>query len=190
MEEHNMDGEKRLEEKCLERKVVYKGKSYEFFVDRVELPDGTEAVREMVKHPGGVAILAMDGENRVLMEEQYRYAICQTITEIPAGKMDKIPGETPQEAAVRELREETGRVADHWEYLGKIYPSPGIVSEVLYLYLATGLREEERELDSDEFINLKLMELGTVREKIAAGEITDCKTIAALAMAELRGMIE
>lgn len=64
------------------------------------------------------------------------------------------------------------------------------MSEVLYLYLATGLREEERELDSDEFINLKLMELGTVREKIAAGEITDCKTIAALAMAELRGMIE
>ena len=92
MEEHKMDGEKRLEETCLERKVVYKGKSYEFFVDRVELPDGTEAVREMVKHPGGVAILAMDGENRVLMEEQYRYAICQTITEIPAGKMDKIPG--------------------------------------------------------------------------------------------------
>ena len=90
---------------------------------------------------------------------------------------------------MRELREETGRVADHWEYLGKIYPSPGIVSEVLYLYLATGLHEEERELDSDEFINLKLMELGTVRKGIADGEITDCKTIAALAMAELKGLI-
>lgn len=190
MEEHKMDGEKRLEEKCLERKVVYTGKSYEFYVDRVELPDKTEAVREMVKHPGGVAILAIDGENRLLMEEQYRYAIRQVFTEIPAGKMDKIPGEKPQEAAVRELREETGRVADRWEYLGKIYPSPGIVSEVLYLYLATGLHEEECELDSDEFIDVKLMKLETVKEMIASGEISDCKTIAALALAQLKGFIQ
>lgn len=185
-----MDVEKRLEEKCLERNVVYKGKSYEFCVDRVELPDGAEAVREMVKHPGGVAILAIDDMGRCLMEEQYRYAIRQTFREIPAGKMDKIPGEKPQEAAMRELREETGRVADDWEYLGKIYPSPGIVSEVLYLYLARGLHEEERELDSDEFINVKLVALDEVKNQIARGEICDCKAIAALALAQLQGKIE
>ncbi len=184
-----MGSEKRLEEKCLARRVVYTGKSYEFFVDQVELPDGTETVREMVKHPGGVAILAIDEAGRLLMEEQYRYAIEQTFTEIPAGKMDKIPGETPEEAARRELREETGRTADNWEYLGKIYPSPGIVSEVLYLYLATGLREAERELDSDEFIAVKLVDLETVKKMIADGEISDCKTIAAVALAQMKGLI-
>ncbi len=184
-----MDGNRRLEEKFLSRKVVYQGRSYEFCIDDVELPNGKNAVRELVKHPGGVAILALDADGNVLMEEQYRYAIHQVFHEIPAGKMDKIPGEEPLDAAKRELREETGRVADYWKYLGKIYPSPGIVSEVLYLYLARELHMEERELDSDEFIDVELVELGRLKEKIASGEISDCKAIAAVALAQLQGEI-
>lgn len=179
-----------LEEQCLSHSVVYQGKSYEFYVDTVKLPDGKEAVREMVKHPGGVAILAIDNENNVLMEEQYRYAIKQTFYEIPAGKMDKIPGEEPLDAAKRELREETGRVAGYWKYLGKIHTSPGIVSEVLYLYLAKDLHMEEQELDSDEFINVTSMQIEELKEKIAGGEISDCKVITALTFAMLQKEIE
>lgn len=179
-----------LEEQCLSHRVVYQGKSYEFYVDTVMLPDGKETVREMVKHPGGVAILAIDEEQNVLMEEQYRYAINQVFYEIPAGKMDKIPGEKPLDAAKRELKEETGRVAGYWRYLGKIHTSPGIISEVLYLYLAKDLHMEERELDSDEFINLVPVQLGKLKERIAEGEISDCKVITALALASLHKEIE
>ena len=113
MEEHKMDGEKRLEEKCLERKVVYKGKSYEFFVDRVELPDGTEAVREMVKHPGGVAIAALTDQNELLLVDQFRYAQQRIMREVPAGKRE--PGEDPLVTAQRELQEETGIKTANWK---------------------------------------------------------------------------
>lgn len=176
----------KLEEKSLSRQVIYEGNSYEFYADTVELPDGRETVRELVKHPGGVAILAVDQDENVVMEEQYRYAIGQVLQEIPAGKLDKIPGELPLEAAKRELREETGRLAGEWKYLGKIYPSPGIVSEVLYLFLAKDLSMGERQLDSDEFIHVKLMPLAQLKEKIAAGEIYDCKTICALSLAQMQ----
>ena len=134
-----------------------------------------------------VEFWTLDGQGRVLLTRRDLRKHFGGLWECTGGSA--LAGEDSRTAVRRELREETGRVADHWEYLGKIYPSPGIVSEVLYLYLATGLHEEERELDSDEFINLKLMELGTVRKGIADGEITDCKTIAALAMAELKGLI-
>lgn len=180
----------KLEEKSLKRQVIYKGDSYEFYVDTVELPDGSENVRELVKHPGGVAILALDEDENVVMEEQYRYAIGQVFQEIPAGKLDKIPGESPLEAAKRELREETGRLAGEWKYLGKIYPSPGIISEVLYLFLAKNLSIGESQLDSDEFIQVKLVPLAQLKEKIASGEMYDCKTICALSLAQMQNEID
>jgi ADP-ribose pyrophosphatase len=185
-----MEDSKKLEEKRLERQVIYKGSSYEFYVDTVELPNGEKSRKELVKHPGGVAILALDQDNNVLMEDQYRYAIGQLFQEIPAGKMDKIPGEQPLDAAKRELREETGRIASDWKYLGKIYPSPGIISEVLYLFLAKDLSVSERELDSDEFINVKLVPLEQLKRQIADGEISDCKVISALALARLQNNID
>lgn len=185
-----MEVSRKLKEKRLNRQVIYKGSSYEFYIDTVELPDGKKTIRELVKHPGGVAILALDEEENVLMEEQYRYAIDQIFREIPAGKMDKNPDESSLDAAKRELREETGYTADYWKYLGKIYPSPGIISEVLYLYLAKDLRLGERQLDSDEFINVKRIPLSEVKAQIVSGMISDCKVITALTMAQLQREIE
>lgn len=103
--------------------------------------------------------------------------------------MDKIPGEKPEETALRELREETGYIAKEMTFLGKIYTSPGVMSEVLYFYLARGLSREERELDEDEFLTVEWMGMETLLDKIAKGEIMDCKMISAFFFAKLKGYL-
>ena len=142
----------------------------------------------MVKHPGGVAILAWTGKPRV----DGRAVPLRDLSD-HHGDSGRQDGQDSREALGRPRCGSCGGDRQGCRSLGisgENISIPGIVSEVLYLYLATGLHEEERELDSDEFINLKLMELGTVRKGHCGQGITDCKTIAALAMAELKGLIE
>ena len=141
------------------------------------LPNGREAVREVAEHPGGVGILALDGENRAALVRQYRYAFGRAMWEIPAGKRE--PGEEPLTTARRELQEEVGASAARWQALGEIIPSPGCYGERLWLYLARELTLGRTHPDEDEFLELQWMPLEELTEKCLAGEIQDAKTIIA-----------
>jgi ADP-ribose pyrophosphatase len=178
-----------LKENVLAEKIFYEGKSCKFCLTDVELPNGQTVRREMVKHPGGVAILAIDGENRCIMVEQYRFVIRKMLWEIPAGKLDKIPGESPEDGARRELEEETGLTAEKWTSLGSIYPSPGIIDEELHIFLARDLHNSNQNLDDDEFINIHRMDIDELKAKIADDGFRDCKTMCALLLAESRGLL-
>ena len=168
-----------LLEKTISSEILYEGRIVKLRLDRVELPNGHEAVREVVGHPGGAAVLPLLPDGRVAMVRQYRHPYREALLEIPAGKLDKV-GEDPAEAALRELREETGYRCGRLIELGKIYPSPGYLDEVLHLYLAQELSEGEAELDPDEFLNLELVPLGTLEEMVLRDELRDAKTVAAL----------
>lgn len=126
-----------LTEQLLSRREIYHGRIIDVQVDTVSLPNGNTSTREVVRHPGGVGILALDDEDCAVLVEQYRYVFGRTLLEIPAGKRE--PGEDPLTTARRELQEETGAEATHWQPLGAVLPSPGCYGEVLHLYLARGL---------------------------------------------------
>ena len=166
-----------LTEKCLESREVYKGRVLRLRVDTVALPNGKTSLREVVEHPGGVGILALDENGCVPMVTQYRYAFSRTLLEIPAGKRE--PGEEPFVTAQRELKEEVGATAADWQPLGQIIASPGCYDEVLYLYLARGLHYGETHPDDDEFLSLERMPLAELVEHCMSGEITDAKTVCA-----------
>ena len=140
-----------LTEKTLSREEKYQGSFLSLHVDQVQLPNGRTSFREVVEHVDGVAILALDDRNNVLTVTQYRYVIGKTLLEIPAGKLE--PGEDPVAGALRELKEETGAVPDTFLPMGVTLPSPGCLSERLYLFLAKGLHMESQQLDEDEFLN-------------------------------------
>ncbi|MCI6353187.1 MAG: NUDIX hydrolase, partial [Firmicutes bacterium] len=138
-----------MTEKTLESREVYRGRILRVREDRVRLPNGKEGVREVVEHPGGVGILALDGDD-VLLVKQYRYAFSRVLTEIPAGKRE--PGEDPFVTAQRELKEEIGATAEAWTDLGALIASPGCYGETLYLFLACELTFGETHPDADEFL--------------------------------------
>ena len=151
--------------------------------DTVELPDGAQSTREVVDHPGGVCVLALDDEGRVLLVRQFRYPYEKVLTEIPAGKLEY--GEDPEKAALRELREETGAVPGKFRSLGELYPSPGYCGEIIRLYLAQELTFGETALDEDEFLDVERMPFGELTELVLQGEIRDAKTIAAVLKTKL-----
>lgn len=173
-----------LAERKLSRKDIFQGRIVNVHVDTVALPNGDTSTREVVDHPGGVAVLALDGDNNVLAVTQYRYPFGKTLLEIPAGKLD-CPGEDPYEAGLRELKEETGAVPGVYKSLGRILPSPGCYAEILHLYLAQDLRMEEQHLDEDEFLNVERIPFGEMVRRCLSGEIEDAKTVAAVLKAKL-----
>ena len=172
-----------LTEITLEREDVFKGRIFSVHVDKVRLPNGETSVREVIEHGGGAAILALDNDNKVLVVTQYRYTFGKTLIELPAGKLD--PGENPDAAALRELKEETGVTPDEFTPLGYILPSPGCYSEKLHLYLARGLHTGEQHLDHNEFLNVTRIPFDELYNRCMSGEIEDAKTVVAVLKVKL-----
>lgn len=165
-------------EKTIDIKNIYKGKIIDVNLHTVDLPNGKQSTREIVNHPGGVAIIAYKDKETILLVEQFRKPIEKSILELPAGKIEK--GEDIELCGMRELEEETGYKAKEFEYLGKIVSSPGFCDEYIYIYKADCLHKGEDNLgDEDEFINIKEMKIDKVKEMIKSGEIIDAKTISA-----------
>lgn len=168
-------------EKTVETKNIFKGNVIDVNLHTVELPNGKKASREIVNHPGGVAILAYKDKDTILFVEQFRKPIEKYLLELPAGKLEK--GEDIEACGIRELEEETGYKAKEFKYLGKIVTSPGFCDEYIYIYKAEGLYKGQDNLaDEDEFINVKELKIDHIKEMIRNGEITDAKTISVFMM--------
>lgn len=174
-----------LTEKTVEKKYIYKGRIINLRSDTAELPNGKQALREVVEHPGGVTVAALTEEDELMFVRQFRYPYSEIILEIPAGKLEK--GEDPFEAGKRELREETGAVAENYRDIGKFYPTPGYCGEIIHMYAATGLTFTSLDLDEDEFLAPERIPLEKAVQMVLDNEIRDGKTQAAvLKVAELR----
>ena len=163
------------EEKTVSTKRIYDGIVVNLRVDTVELPDGKTALRDIVEHPGGVGIVAITDDNKILMVKQYRKPIEKAIIELPAGKLDK--DEDHEVCGRRELEEETGYKAKKFTYLGYMYPSPGFDDEVTHLYLARDLYKGKVNLDEDEYLDVYKYDISEVKEMIMNNEINDAKTV-------------
>ena len=145
---------KKFEEKTIHSERLYEGKVINLKVDDVSLPNGKQSKRELIEHPGAVAIIAVTDEQKIIMVEQYRKALERSLVEIPAGKLE--PGEAPETTAMRELEEETGYSAQKLEKLISFSTSPGFADEVVHLFLAVGLHKAVNGAvtDDDEFVEL------------------------------------
>ena len=171
-----------MTEKTIASREVYRGRILRVREDTVLLPNGKEGRREVVEHPGGVGILALDGDD-VLLVRQYRYAFSRVLTEIPAGKRE--PGEEPSVTARRELKEEIGAEAEKWTELGALIASPGCYGETLYLYLAQELTFGATHPDEDEFLDVLRMPFDEAVARCMNGQLTDAKTVAAILKAKI-----
>lgn len=175
----------KLNEKTLSTKHIFDGRVISLQVDTVELPDGSTGTREVVKHPGAVAVVAIK-DGRLLLVDQYRQALGRCELEIPAGKLEK--GENPLEAAKRELQEETGYHGGQITHLHSFYTSPGFADEIIHLYLAEDLTGGELSLDDDEFIEVYEASFDEAQRFIAEGRISDAKTLLAVYFWQLNMM--
>ncbi len=172
-----------IEEKITGAKTVYKGIFLNVERLTVTLPNGETGERDVIRHPGAVAILALNNKGDILIEKQYRAALDRIILEIPAGKLDR--GEDPMAAATRELKEETGFTAGKIRKLGDIALAAGYSDEIISIYLAEDLIEGENNLDTDEFLEIGFIPREKVIELIKNGEIIDSKTICAMKYLEI-----
>lgn len=168
-----------LQEKMISSRLIFDGQVVHLYEDKVSLPGGGEGTREYVKHIGAVCVLALTDENEVIMERQFRYPFDRVVVEIPAGKLDRAD-EDPREAALRELREETGITPREITFMGEYLSSPAILSERIYMFFARGLSFGSQKLDDDEFLDVFRMPLEEAVEKVLSGEIADGKTQAAV----------
>lgn len=169
-------------EKQLSSEEKYKGIIVRVRLDEAELHTGKHVRREVVEHPGGVAVLPVDGEGNCYLVRQFRYPFGRVLLEVPAGKREN--QEEPLLCGRRELSEETGFEAEEFIDLGCCYTSPGIATEVLYLYLALGLRPGKSHPDQDEYLNVVKLPLKTLSEMVMRNEIEDAKTVMAILKAE------
>ncbi|WNB93648.1 NUDIX hydrolase [Bacillus sp. NEB1478] len=173
-----------LTEKTVSREQIYNGKIIDLFVEEVELPNKKIGKREIVKHPGAVAVLAVTDDGKILMVEQFRKPLEKTIVEIPAGKLEK--GENPLECAKRELLEETGYSCEKIESIGSFYTSPGFADELIHLYFTdTLIHKGEQMTDEDEFVNVLEISIAEAKEMMKNQKIHDAKTVYGVLYMEL-----
>ena len=170
-------------EEQIETKTVYKGIVVDVTHDVVKLSNGNLSKREVVVHPGGVGIVPLTDDNKVIMVRQYRYCLEEEMIEIPAGKLEY--GEDPFECAVRELSEETGCTAGRFVELGKIYPSVGFCKETLYLYLALDLKRGEMHLDDNELLSIEEVDIDELIDQINSNKMCDAKSIVGILKAKM-----
>ena len=165
-----------LWEKTVESQRKFDGILLHLDVDTVALPDSHTAIREVVRHPGGVCVLPLHADGTVSVVRQFRYPYGEVVTELPAGKLE--PGEDPFDAIRRELSEETGYTAGEWHEMGLFYPTPGYTDERLHLYFARDLKPGATHLDADEFLEGDRVSLEELLDQVMRGEIKDGKSIA------------
>jgi len=167
---------KKFEEKTIRTEQIFNGKIIRLQVDDVILPDGKEAKREIVKHPGAVAIIPITERGTFILVEQYRKALERSIIEIPAGKLE--PGELPEKTAIRELEEETGLGCKELNHITSFSTSPGFADEIIHLYSATGLYaiEDSARTDDDEFVEMLEVSVEEAEKLMAEEKIFDAKT--------------
>jgi ADP-ribose pyrophosphatase len=164
-------------ERCIKSENVYKGRILNLRVDRVEFPDGTSTVREVVEHRGAAALVPLLGNN-VILVRQFRYAASAELLEIPAGTLE--PGESPENCAKRELEEETGYRCNEIQKILECFVAPGYSTEKIHFYLARKLGRSKMMTEEDERIEIEVVPLTSALEKIRNGEIRDAKTICGL----------
>ncbi len=157
---------------------LYSGKIFDVFVENVTLPNGVVKDREVIRHPGAAAMVPLLDDGRVVLIEQYRHAIGGYVWEIPAGTLE--PGEAPVECAQRELVEEIGYEASDLEKLAEILPAPGYTDEHIHVFLATGLKQAEQNLDDDEILKVQPTAFDAALDMIMGGKIQDSKTLVGL----------
>lgn len=165
----------KLGEKQISSRQIFDGRVIRVLEDKVELPNGKESFREIVRHRGAVCVLPLTNEGEVICVRQYRYPHAEVLLEIPAGKLEASDTDTLT-AVIRELEEETGARSKNITYLGKLYPSPAIFDEVIHMYLATDLTFGDTCPDEDEFLEIERIPLRRLVDMVMAGEITDAKT--------------
>ena|SRR5690625_1327687 len=178
----------KFKEETIRRKHIYKGTIIDVQVDDVLLPDGNESKRELVKHPGAVAILAITADDKIVLVEQYRKPLERSIIEIPAGKIET--NEDPVLTAIRELEEETGYTTKKLNYIGSFATSPGFADEIIHLYFTDHLIQLDYDVlgDADEFIVIHEVNLEEAEQYIEEQKIFDAKTLYALMYYKLKRM--
>ena len=164
-----------FKEEMISQETVYEGGIVNVRRDKARLMDGRITNREVVEHPGGVAVFAMDDQGRVALVRQYRYPMGEETLELPAGKLE--PGEDPRDSGLRELAEETGLVPGTFEDMGCLYSSPGILAERIYLYFAKDLTQGPTHPDDGEFVETVWLPYQDLVDKARRGEIKDGKTL-------------
>lgn len=171
---------KQFEEKTIHTKKIFDGKIISVQVDDVVLPDGNVSKRELVKHPGAVAVIPVTRDGKIVLVKQYRKPLERTLVEIPAGKIE--PNEEPQITALRELEEETGYTTNELTHVTSFYTSPGFADEIIHLYMANDLEQLDEKIagDADEFIELIELTLEEAEQYIEDKKIYDAKTAYAI----------
>lgn len=165
-------------EKTISSEKKFDGQIIKVRVDKIRTKEGGESFREVVEHPGGVAIAALTKENKMILIKQFRKPAEQVLIEVPAGKMEK--GEKPENTAIRELKEETGYKAGSLKHLCTFYSSPGFSDEKIYLYLAQDIVAGEASPDEHEHLEIEEYDLEILDEMIENEKIIDGKTIVAI----------
>ena len=171
-----------LSEEILSSKVAWRGDFLTVDDVTVRLPNGKTAHRDVIRHPGAVAVIALTDEGKLVLVHQYRTALEQVTLEIPAGKLD--PGEDPAHAAARELLEETGYMAARMAYLAPIAMAAGYSDEIIHLYMAMGLTFVGAQPDPDEFVHVDLVDLNDMVDMVLDGKIIDSKTVAGVMLCD------
>ncbi|MFD2045928.1 NUDIX domain-containing protein [Ornithinibacillus salinisoli] len=176
---------KKFEEKTIRTEEIFDGKVVKLQVDEVLLPNGKRSTRELIKHPGAVAVIPITKDNKIVFVEQFRKPLEKSLIEIPAGKLE--PGEKPEITAIRELEEETGYTTSQLTFVTSFYTSPGFADELMYLYLSRDLEKVDQPLapDEDEFVEIIELTLAEAKEYVSKERIHDAKTNYAIVYLEL-----